>query len=76
MDQAIVLKLVEEIREKLPWVGILKLYYLLQKSLTDYNIKMGRDKLYDLLNYYGLLIREKRRRNPIITEPIEILKLK
>ena len=68
MDQAIVLKLVEEIREKLPRVGVIKLYYLLQKSLDDHNIKMGIDKLYDLLNYYGLLIRKKRRRNPITTD--------
>ena len=68
MDQAIVLKLVEEIREKLPWVGVIKLYYLLEKPLADHNIKMGRDKLYDLLGFYGLLIKKKRRRNPITTD--------
>lgn len=68
MQQAIVLKLVEQIREKMPRLGVIKLYYLLQKPLEEHGIKMGRDKLYDLLNYYGLLIRKKRRRKPITTD--------
>ncbi len=68
MQQAIVLKLVKEIRSKMPRLGVIKLYYLLQKALAEHNIKMGRDKLYDLLNYYGLLIRKKRRRTPITTD--------
>jgi putative transposase len=68
MQQAIVLKLVEEIRSKLPRLGAIKLYHLLQRPLAEHGIKMGRDKLYDLLNYYGLLIRKKRRRRPITTD--------
>jgi|SRR6185369_5818992 len=68
MQQAIVLKLVEQIRLKMPRLGVIKLYYLLQKPLAEHSIKMGRDKLYDLLNYYGLLIRKKRRRTPITTD--------
>ena len=67
-QQAIVLKLVEEIRLTMPRVGVIKLYHLLQKPMKEHGIKMGRDKLYDLLNYFGLLIRKKRRRKPITTE--------
>lgn len=68
MQQAVVLRLVEEIRKELPRVGVIKLYYLLQGAMAAHGIKMGRDKLYDLLNYYGLLIRKRRRRNPITTD--------
>ena len=68
MQQAVVLKLVEEIRKDLPRVGVIKLHYLLEGPLAEHGIKMGRDKLYDLLNYFGLLIRKKRRRNPITTD--------
>ena len=52
----------------MPRLGVIKLYHLLQKPLAAHGIKMGRDKLYDLLNYYGLLIRKKRRRTPITTD--------
>lgn len=68
MQHAIILKLVEEIRVKMPRIGVIKLYYLLRKPMTEHGIKMGRDKLYDLLNYFGLLIRKKRRRRPITTD--------
>lgn len=68
MHQEIVLKLVEEIREQTPCLGGIKLYHLLQESMACHGIKMGRDKFYDLLNYYGLLIRKKRRRKPITTD--------
>jgi len=68
MQQAVILKLVEEIRKKMPRIGVIKLYYLLQQPMAEHGIKMGRDKLYDLLNYFGLLIRKKRRRKPITTD--------
>jgi len=68
MHQVIVLKLVEEIRADMPRLGTIKLYHMLQGSLKQHDIKIGRDKLYDLLNYYGLLIRRKRRRKPLTTD--------
>ena len=68
MQQAVVLKLVEDIRKDLPRVGVIKLHYMLESPLAEHSIKMGRDKLYDLLNYFGMLIRKKRRRNPITTD--------
>ena len=68
MQQAIVLKLVEQIREKIPGIGVIKLYHMLREPMEAHGIKMGRDKLYDLLSYFGLLIRKKRRRQPITTD--------
>jgi putative transposase len=67
MQEAIVLKLVEEIRARMPRIGVIKLYHMLGGPLRSHGIKMGRDKLYDLLSYYGLLIRRKRRRKPMTT---------
>jgi putative transposase len=68
MQQAIVLKLVEDIRSKMPRIGVIKLYHMLRAPMSSHGIKMGRDKLFDLLNYFGMLIRKKRRRNPITTD--------
>jgi hypothetical protein len=60
--QAIIVKLVKEIREDLPRVGTRKLLHMLQPSLEEHCIKIGRDKLYDVLGHYGLLLRYRRRR--------------
>ncbi|MBD0332438.1 MAG: IS3 family transposase [Chitinophagaceae bacterium] len=68
MQHTIALELVEEIRANMPRLGTIKLYHMLQESMRQHGIKMGRDKLYDLLNYYGLLIRRKRRRKPLTTD--------
>lgn len=68
MEQAIILKLVQEIRMNMPRIGTIKLYHLLQQSMKEHEIKMGRDKLYDLLGHFGLLIRRKRRRKPLTTD--------
>lgn len=68
MEDAIVLKLVQEIRNELPNLGTRKLYHMLQPKLEEHRIKMGRDALYDLLAGHGLLIRRKRRRKPLTTD--------
>jgi putative transposase len=68
MQQAMVLKLVEEIRTAMPRIGVIKLYHMLKGKMSSHGIKMGRDKLYDLLSWYGLLIRRKRRRTPFTTD--------
>jgi transposase InsO family protein len=68
LSHIMVLKLVQEIRQSLPRVGARKLLHMLEPSLKEHNIKMGRDKLYDLLGHHGLLLRY-RRRNPYTTDP-------
>ena len=66
-SDAIVLKLVAEIRTDLPGAGVPKLYHLLQTAMSEHGIKMGRDALYELLGRHGYLIRY-RRRKPYTTD--------
>jgi len=62
LQDAIVLKLVNEIRQGLPWCGTDKLYYSLKVTFEQHGIKLGRDGLYRLLGRYGLLIRHRKRK--------------
>ena len=62
LESAIVLDLVAEQREQMPCIGTPKLYHLIKQPLLKHGIKMGRDKLNNLLSEYDLLIRKKRRR--------------
>lgn len=61
-QQAIILKLVAEIRQELPRCGTDKLYFLLKDKFSQHQIKIGRDSLYQLLGKYGLLIRHRKRK--------------
>ena len=51
-------ELVKEVRIRMPRLGARKLYYLLSSELRE--IKVGRDKLFDILRANGLLIKPKR----------------
>lgn len=62
MADAIVLKLVREIRLDLPRAGVPKIHFILKAKLCEHSIKMGRDALYDLLGEHGYLIRYHRRK--------------
>jgi putative transposase len=62
LQDALILKLVGEIRADLPRCGVDKLHYMLQNSFVEHQIKLGRDGLYRLLGRYGLLIRQRRRK--------------
>lgn len=57
----IVLTLVKDLRAEIPILGTRKLLFLLQEEFGKHGIKMGRDKLFDLLRFHGLLIRRRRR---------------
>jgi len=61
-EQQIVLDLVRQIRKDHPVIGTRKLYLMIKQELESHHIKMGRDKLYDLLAETGLLLRKRRRR--------------
>lgn len=67
MADAIVLKLVQEIRQDLPRAGVPKLHFMLKEKLEAHGIKMGRDALYQLLGEHGYLLRY-RRRKPYTTD--------
>ena len=53
--------MVDKERKILPRIGGKKLYHQIQPSLQSKGIKMGRDKLFKLLDHYNLLIKPKRR---------------
>ena len=61
-EDTLLLILIKEIRYRHPRLGGRKLYELLQQSLLEHQIKMGRDALFDLLSRYGLLVRKRKRR--------------
>lgn len=57
----IVLKEVAKIRKRKPQTGTRKLIEELGPRLYENNIKMGRDALFSLLRYKGLLVRKTKR---------------
>lgn len=57
----VVLTLVGEFRAAIPMLGTRKLLFLLIPEMKKHDIKMGRDLLYDLLRFHGLLIRRRKR---------------
>jgi putative transposase len=67
LSDTIVLKLVKEIREDLPRVGVPKIHFMLKEKISAHGIKMGRDALYQLLGEHDYLIRY-RRRKPYTTD--------
>lgn len=52
---------VDQQRKLLPRLGTRKLHYLIKDQLATSQLKFGRDKLFDLLREYGLLIKPQRR---------------
>jgi transposase InsO family protein len=57
----VILTLVKEFRADMPLLGTRKLYYLLTPELQKHGIKVGRDQLFNLLRFHGLLIRRRGR---------------
>lgn len=62
MEDAIILRLVSERRKEVEKAGTIKLMLMLNESFKAHNIKIGRDKLYNLLKTHGLLLRNRKRR--------------
>lgn len=61
LQHQVVLQEVEHIRQRMSQTGARKLYKHLQTVLPKYNIKMGRDALFNLLRNKALLIRKTKR---------------
>jgi len=62
MCDALVLKMVKEIRQDLPRAGVTKLHILLREPLKAHDVQIGRDALYHLLGAHGYLLRYRRKR--------------
>ncbi len=57
----------------MPMIGKRKTLYKIEPMLKEHGIKMGRDQLFDLLRFHGLLIR-RRKRGVITTDSFHLLK--
>ena len=57
----IVLTIIKDLRDEIPRIGTRKLLFQLGPHLEEHGIKMGRDQLFDLLRFHGLLIRRRKR---------------
>lgn len=53
--------LVDRERKQLPRLGTRKVYHLIKDDIKKCGLKFGRDKLFDLMQYYGLQIKPRRR---------------
>lgn len=62
MTDSLVVTMIKEIREEQPRIGTRKLYHLLTPRLQEHKLKIGRDKLFEILERYGLLIRHRKRK--------------
>lgn len=62
LQAAIVLMEVRRLRSQVAGLGTAKLYELMQNFLLYHQIKLGRDKLHNLLRVNGLLLTRKRSR--------------
>jgi putative transposase len=57
----IVLTLVKDLRKDIPMLGTRKLLFMLTSEFEKHGIKIGRDQLFDLLRFHGLLMRRRKR---------------
>jgi transposase InsO family protein len=62
IEGELIIQQVMAIRKRHPVIGTRKLYLMLQSFLEEHHIKTGRDKLFNLLSVYKLLVRRRRRR--------------
>ena len=62
LKDELILQQVKEIRESLPRIGTRKLHYMINEKLIEHKLSVGRDYLFDLLESYKLLIRNRRRK--------------
>jgi putative transposase len=60
LEASVIIEEVKKIKQEQPYIGVRKLQVLLQPILQKYNIKVGRDGLFDLLREFGLLVKLKR----------------
>lgn len=67
LREAVIIRHVRELRNQMPRIGTRKLHFMLASQLNAHHINIGRDKLFDILGDYGLLVRRRKRRKAITT---------
>lgn len=60
IQNKIVIQLIVPYRKQMPRLGTKKLYCLIKPDLEKMNIKIGRDKFFELMRYENLLVRKKK----------------
>ena len=60
-QEQVILELIEQVRKQMPKTGGLKLYKSIKPALVQKDIKMGRDRFYQLLGRHRLLIPRTKR---------------
>lgn len=68
LQEAVIVKMVGDLRQKMPRLGGKKLYHMLNEPLQAHQIDIGRDKFFDILGAYNLLVRKRKRRKPLTTD--------
>ena len=61
LQHDLILQKVLSIRKTLKRIGTRKLLFMMQNFMLQHNIQIGRDALFDLLRYRGLLVRKTKR---------------
>ena len=61
LREDIIIKLILAIRRYQPKIGGKKLYSLLKSDLNKLEVKIGRDKFFDILGKRGLLVKRKKK---------------
>lgn len=62
ISHLLTLTLVKGIREEISGIGARKMLFMIEPELGRHNIKLGRDQFFDLLRFYGLLVRRRKRK--------------
>lgn len=67
--QSKILQLVDAIRAEHPRIGTRKLHHMLAPILAQIGLSIGRDRLFQLLDDHGLLLRMRTKSGPKTTDP-------
>jgi transposase InsO family protein len=67
VDEELVVELVQRERTLQPQVGGRKLQWMLREELAEAEVRIGRDRFFELLRQHGLLL-ERRRRKAVTTQ--------
>lgn len=62
IEAELIVQQVNNIRKRHPVIGTRKLHFMLQPFLAEHQIKIGRDKLFDVLATHKLLVRRRKRK--------------
>lgn len=61
VQEYMIVKMVQDVRRKMPMIGGKKLYRMLAEYLEKLSGSVGRDKFFDILRKNGLLVERRRR---------------